>query len=347
MALSTGIVSKGQLTMSGVRSLPNITADDPLGLGIDSGNKETPLDPDINDPALYSRSVLPENEAQAAASEWLDIATVRKLILDHTNGVPSSIDPEMLVVVDSRTDYKIFLTDDAVYSRAEIYDAYAFGEFGQQPEAVFSQQEIGVIPARAGVDKNAPKFEYISRDAGDESVEFVAIEDMVGRHARGRHVDKRAPVKTAMTKVYVARERWKDFTMMFRLYRAVNHTKATQQLAAIEGGQSARAASNASRPGGPLYLADAETTARLAEAEERLRAEYEARARALEEKMAAENERREREARETQARLEADIRRLEQLFMRANVNSDLSNIPSPAPTAENAPVHTSGGGVEI
>jgi hypothetical protein len=224
-------------------------AGDPLGLGITPGDRPAaPPDPDTYDRAKenvsFARSLLSEEERRRVDAEiekdgFMTIDQVRALVAENTikGSVESGgLDPEIMALVDARTNYKIFIAGDNIYTREGLYDHYPFHEFNVQPEAIFVQQELGIFPPRKHALKSE-ELEYVARDVGDETVDFVMIEDLVGKETRKNYKMRRAPLRVVKTKVYIGKERWEDFALLQRFFRGAVRV-ATAQIA-YSGGQPA------------------------------------------------------------------------------------------------------------
>ena len=229
--------------------LPAQRRGDPLGLGIE--RPAPPLDPDAGSQSLsgardllsaVDRSLL---DAEVRAHGFLTPVAVRSLIAENcTRGQLENggLDPEFLLLIDARIDYKLYIAGDSVYTREELYANFPFYEFGVQPEAVFVAQEVGLfeMPRRAGATRAsvpappaadlaavlaadlaavlaAPDYDYAVRDVGDQRLEFSPAEDLV-RAACGGGAPRKA-LRIIQTKVYVGREAWEDFTLQMRFYR--------------------------------------------------------------------------------------------------------------------------------
>jgi hypothetical protein len=206
-------------------SLP-LQAGDPLGLGL--AYRPPPPDPETYNRARedteYARSLLSEIEraevdAAIAAHGFLTVAEVRAIVAENTakgSVETGGLDPEVLALLDARINYKVFIAGDNLYTREELCAHYPFHEFGVPPEAVFAQQELGVFPPRAGREE-VP--EYAARDAGDESLDFLLVEDLIGQATRPGYAPQRRPSRVVKTKIYVGKERWDDFLHMQRFCR--------------------------------------------------------------------------------------------------------------------------------
>jgi hypothetical protein len=202
------------------RRLLPLRAGDPLGLGL--ARPPPGPDPDaydrVQEDAGYARSLLSEDEKRRLDRDietrgFTPIEDVRRVVAENCvkgSVAAGGLDPEVLALLDTMINYKIFIADDTLYTREELHVHYPFHEFGVQPEDVFAQQELGVFelaaPARGAT------FEYVVRDAGDESIPFAPVADLLRARAR-------EPDRVVKTKVYVGKERWQDFLLLQRVYR--------------------------------------------------------------------------------------------------------------------------------
>jgi len=215
-------------------------------------------DRDAYDPALeekeYSRALLsPADLAQLKREGFLTIEAVRELVRQNTvkesqeaQGETYAIDPEMLMLIDTRTNYRVFIAGDNVYTREELCAHYPFEELRTAPEKVFVQQEVGVFPPKTGATRGglpgreSGAHEFVARDLGDND-EFIIIEDLVRRAAREGYQTERAPVRVVKTKVFLGKDRWKDFVAMDRLVRSFRTFVAPLMIASREGDAPASA----------------------------------------------------------------------------------------------------------
>jgi hypothetical protein len=247
--LQVGALTGGVTSDTLAQYLVPQRAGDPLGLGIAPGTRPAaPGDPDTYDRAKedaeFARSLLSEEERRSIDEEiekngFMTIAQVRSLIAD--NSIKCSVDtggldPEIIALIDARINYKIFIAGDNIYTREGLYDHYPFHEFNVQPEAIFIQQELGVFPPRQHA-LNDSELEYVARDVGDESVDFVMVEDLVGKETRKDYKLRRSPLRVVKTKIYIGKEQWEDFAALQRLFRGAIRV-ATAQVA-TGGGQGA------------------------------------------------------------------------------------------------------------
>ncbi len=294
---------------------------DPLALG--GERPKPPADPETYDPGRegkeFTRSLFDaETREQLRADGFFSIEEVRELV--KTNSVKGTaegaaeaaftLDAELIILVDSRTNFKVFVTDDNVYTRDELYVAFPFQELGLLPEGVFARQEIGVFPPRKLA--LTEDLEYQARDVGDETVDFTRIEDLVGRAAKGPgYTDARPPIRVVKTKVFVGKERWKDFLATARVARCLVRSAQMQMLApgvsslsffALGGAAPARAS--------PLALMDGE---QLAQEQQRLKAR-EAALEQRERELRQKEEEKQKKDEADQRRIREDIERLEAMM---------------------------------
>jgi len=286
--LTTLAPGNGVTSRELMQFLPKQRVGDPLGMGLVAADRPpAPQDPDIYDPEVekrsYARSLL-SHDAEMDVDKlnrtkgYMTISQVRDLLATNTvNGSVEAggIDPEFMVQIDSRTNYKIFIAGDNVYTREELYDNFSFHELNVQPEGFFTAQEIGVFAPRKAGDP----YQYMARDADDETLVMTLVEDMLELEIRKNPRPARALVRIVKTKIYIGKEQWDDFMSIQRTIRAV--TRVTQARAAHgqSGGLGLMLGSGNSAQ---LMI---ENTARDKAFEERERA-FAAREKALDEKMA-------------------------------------------------------------
>jgi hypothetical protein len=285
----------------------------------------------------YCRALLPAAEISSIEEEikksgFMTVEQVREIIKNNTvkesmdaRGETTAIDPEIMIAIDSRINFKVFISGDNVYTREELYAHLPFHDLKAEPEDVFVQQEIGVFPARKYA-MDSDEFEYVARDLGDDTVEFVMIEDMVGKVARKDYQAKRAPVKIVKTKVFLGKEKWDDFCLIHKFAKGVVN---------ISGGKTTSpflAAMIGAAPSRPALMDEATLMEQHRKMEEAMkRREEEAR---LREEAAR---RREEETRKIEMRIQADVGRIEaMLAAMEKVNSEAARATRPHKPAANA-----------
>jgi len=233
--MSGALIAAEAPTRAGVTSttlaryMTPLRAGDPLGLGLE--RPRAPPDPDehdlSNENEHFARSTLDAKQRQdldetIAKEGYMAIDMVRQFVAKNASAAlteASGLDPEMMMLIDARTNYKTFIVGDNIYTREELYDNFAFHELNVQPEAVFTQQEIGIFPAEQYA-MNQNDLCYVARDAGDETVEFITTEDMVGMATRRNYKLRRELLRVIKTKVYVGKQPWRDFEALEQLARS-------------------------------------------------------------------------------------------------------------------------------
>ena len=191
------------------------TYNDPLGLGIKKQIPESPKFTKEENDTFFTRSLLSEQEKASLDEEGiLSIENVRALICENMVKAQESyegaygLDPDLLILIDSRIDYKIYIIDDNVYLFEELYMAYPFQEFNVTPESVMVRQDIGFFT----------NGETIVVDAGDE---IIAVDDLVGLATKKNYTMKNKPEKVVNSKIYVGKEKWKDFAQLHKFFRGI------------------------------------------------------------------------------------------------------------------------------
>lgn len=180
--------------------------------------------------ALLTREALAQVKAEVDEYGFWSVAEIRAFLEQNTTARRYTddgvfvLDAQVVREIDVRTDQCVFiLPDNTVMSRAELLDQYPFEEFGQEPEEIFAQQEVGVFPAHVSFMDQTAK-DYLVRDYGDD-FEFIMLEDEVGRLVKGdKHVAYRPAEAVVRTKVFLARDGWEDFMT------AVKHVRSMKRL---------------------------------------------------------------------------------------------------------------------
>ncbi len=145
--------------------------------------------------------------AAVAANRAKDTADMR--------GEGIVLDPELLFIVDLRTDFDLFIIGDAVHDISELVSLYP--QLGtSDPRALCAQQELAVFEALAGGDQD-----FAVRDAGVDG-DFMLVADEVRRVITGRDQHVRSPSHVALTHIYVGRDSWADFKLARRMARVVS-----------------------------------------------------------------------------------------------------------------------------
>ncbi len=196
-----------------------VRAADPLGLG---GHPPPPPDPEkigaSECRAFLSKGELAELDAYIAQHGYLPIAEVRRLVHLNAGG---AMDPETIIEIDLRVNYKIYVNDGELCTREELYTNHAFHELGVQPEDVFNRQEIGMFVESSGEKK------YVARDMDDDSFPFLPISDVL------KGVNARLPAQKALTKIFVGKAGWTDFSNVQGVLRGLVKISTIRKLSGL------------------------------------------------------------------------------------------------------------------
>ena len=124
------------------------------------------------------------------------IECVRTSILsnNHKNNDLTYIDADSLISIDLRINYPIFITEEDVFTRDEIIEKFNINAFGIEPEQIFNQQFIEVIDS-----------------------DYTIYDPEVKKSKTNDNI--------YTSQIYIGKERWKDFVIMYRFRRSLSFVK--------------------------------------------------------------------------------------------------------------------------
>ena len=203
-----------------IRTKNNI---DPLGLGIKKQLPENYIFSTEDNNKFFTRSLLSEEDKKKLDEEGiLTIEQVRSLIIENSIKEISDstisttlLDVELLILIDSRINYNIYIVDDNIYLYNELYMSYPFQEFNVDPESIFCQQTIGFFT----------NGETTVVDFGES---IIAVDDLVGLATKKDYIIKNKPSKIIDTKIYIGKEKWKDFAQLHKFFRGIARVSMMQ-----------------------------------------------------------------------------------------------------------------------
>lgn len=132
-----------------------------------------------------------EQDGYYSISDINTMISKNSLSLNDVN----TIDVDMIISIDLHTNDKTFMIDNEIYTRDQIISHYKLNEFKIEPEMLFEQQKIEVIGDDYHLyDNNTPKNNTIIYN----------------------------------TKIYIGREKWKDFMISFRFMRSMSFISKMQ-----------------------------------------------------------------------------------------------------------------------
>jgi hypothetical protein len=191
--------------------------------------------------ALLDKLELAQLDQEIAKNGYLTIEQVRSLVQQNTAkyeivGEKQTlvVDPEIILSIDTHTNYNVFISNDDVLTRENLLAQYPFEEMGNTPESVFEQQEIGTFTSKGG-----HIVELVTRDVGS-TAEILTTAELVSRSVHTEnytHNKVKKPNQIIQTHVYIGKENWEDFTSMAKLARGVRKFASSAQLPWFFGGK--------------------------------------------------------------------------------------------------------------
>lgn len=156
---------------------------------------------------------------------FFTISHVRRLVMQNCVKDNLLPDPEVLLMIDPYINYKIFIADNTVYTREELYENYAFTEFECVPEDFFSRQVIGVFEELVKDEKDPSKpptvvCTYDRKDEDEESMEFIKVTCML-KLDKDPNYEPIRPTKIVKTKIYFGGETFNDFVNLQKQMRSI------------------------------------------------------------------------------------------------------------------------------
>lgn len=145
------------------------------------------------------------------------IEIIKKTINSDVKDV-KKIDPHTLLKISAMSENNIFIADNDVYSREEIYNKYPFKELKTTPENVFIQQKIHIFNELKNYD-DGPNPELISADITNNEV--LSLKDTMAKiKKKQNHISTDVKTGTILSKVFIAKTAFEDFKIMCRTIRS-------------------------------------------------------------------------------------------------------------------------------
>lgn len=202
--------------------------------------------------ASYAQSLLDEDEYVKLQEFFVEnngvmrIDQVRDFCKSNMHDDVVTFDAELLEFIDSRIDYKLFIVRDNIYTREEVMQNFAFQELSCTPEMHFDQYEIGMFVTsdqdeseqsergergeqgergergergeqggRGGQGERGRKhIEKVAKAKNNKIWNFCSAKNLRDIIKRGRSAqNEEKPVKVALTKIYMAGDRFEKFVM--------------------------------------------------------------------------------------------------------------------------------------
>jgi len=195
---------------------------DSLGLGIKKTiPKEKIYTNEENEE--FTWQLLSEKEKEELKKEdILPINIVRGVIVENCNkDAYDKIDSDLLITIDSRINYNIYIIEDNVYTYEELCTSYPFQEFNILPNSIFTRQIIVI-------------FDDNSIEVINDGDPIISTYDLI-KLATNENDHKIKKTKSiTKSKVFIGGEKWKDFLQLRGFFRGMIQVSNLQ----IDNGQT-------------------------------------------------------------------------------------------------------------
>lgn len=150
-----------------------------------------------------------------------------------------TIDPELVFVMDRHFDEKVFIVEDRIYTRDQLYSAFPLTEFAVIPEALFEQQRVAEFSSTDEFGRPETKYETCRAapydndfPEGELCTEPMLVPELVAMVTSSRRFAnaKRTPVKRVVeSKIYIANDEWSQFIEMYNFLKMFNTMNKAQK----------------------------------------------------------------------------------------------------------------------
>jgi hypothetical protein len=161
----------------------------------------------------FTRQLLSEDEkSHIIKNGLLTIDEVRDIISqNHVGDDYKNLDYELLVAIDSRIDYNIYIVDDNIYTYAEMYAIYPFKTFNIIPESVFNRK---IIVYFKNAENKSEKIEVLNDgDIIISTYDIIKLSNKKNKHLLSYSIDK-----VIKSKIFISGDKWKGFLNITEFY---------------------------------------------------------------------------------------------------------------------------------
>ena len=201
----------------------SLVVKDSLGMGVNKIiNKEKIYTDEEN--IFFTRQLLSPEKQEQVKNDFLSIEDIKQLFSMNENKYNCEIiDPNLIIEIDSRINYNIYIVDDNIYSHDELCIAYPFQEFNILPNSIFTRQLIVL-------------FENGEIEAIHEGNQIICNTDLLNLVSKKiKNASEIIPAKKIVnSKIFVGKEKWKDFLQMSSFFRSMVQVSNLQ----IDNGQT-------------------------------------------------------------------------------------------------------------
>jgi len=197
---------------------------DSLGLGINKTILKEKIYTDEEN-NTFSRQLLSEDELESIKKEeLLTIEQVRSIISDNCSiNTYNNVDLDILIAIDSRINYNIYLVEDNVYTYNELCISYPFQELNILPESIFIRQIVVIFENGLMEVFNDDSAKISSHDLIKIANKKITSESEIN-----------SVKKIVKTKIFIGGEKWKDFLQIRGFFRGIISVSNLQ----IDNGQT-------------------------------------------------------------------------------------------------------------
>jgi len=197
---------------------------DSLGLGIKKTITGEQIYTEEENENFTRQLLTPEEKEIIKKEEIISIKDVRNIIRENTlNDTYDKIEPDLLVAIDSRINYNIYVVHDNIYTYEELCISFPFQEFNILPKSIFVRQIIVIFN-----DETIEVF--------NEGDPIISAHDMIKIATdKIKSQDEIKQYKNIIkSKVFIGGEKWKDFLQLRGFFRGMVQVNNLQ----IENGQT-------------------------------------------------------------------------------------------------------------
>jgi hypothetical protein len=197
---------------------------DSLGLGIKKTIEKEQIYTDEEN-EHFTRQLLTLEEKEILKKEdIMTIKDVRNIIRENTlNNTYDKIEPDLLVAIDARINYNIYVVHDNIYTYEELCISFPFQEFNILPKSIFVRQIIVIFDDDKIEVFNEGDPIISAHDMIKIATDKIKSQDEVKQHK-----------KIINSKIFIGGEKWKDFLQLRGFFRGMVQVSGLQ----IENGQT-------------------------------------------------------------------------------------------------------------
>jgi hypothetical protein len=173
----------------------------------------------------FTRQLLTLEEKEILKKEdIMTIKDVRNIIRENTlNNTYDKIEPDLLVAIDARINYNIYVVHDNIYTYEELCISFPFQEFNILPKSIFVRQIIVIFDDDKIEVFNEGDPIISAHDMIKIATDKIKSQDEVKQHK-----------KIINSKIFIGGEKWKDFLQLRGFFRGMVQVSGLQ----IENGQT-------------------------------------------------------------------------------------------------------------